>query len=59
MIKHEYTPEIVCPYCGFEESDSWELDGGNGVFECECGNEYKYYRNIEVTYTTMKGRERK
>ena len=23
-IKHKYTKEIVCPYCGYEFSDSWD-----------------------------------
>lgn len=26
-IDHEYTDEVVCPFCGYEESDSWEYKG--------------------------------
>jgi len=24
-IDHEYTNEIVCPWCGYEMSDSWDM----------------------------------
>lgn len=54
-IDHNYTDEIVCPYCGCEFGDSWELSADSGEEECyECGKEFEYYRHIEVTYCTYK-----
>jgi DNA-directed RNA polymerase subunit RPC12/RpoP len=52
-IDHDYTDEIVCPYCGCEFSESYEFDRDSGECECyECGKEFEYYRHIEVTYCT-------
>ena len=55
-IDCEHTSEIVCPYCGHEESDSWEANGGDeGDFEHDCNNCGKRLfcsRHIEVTYST-------
>jgi ATP-dependent Zn protease len=52
-IDHDYTDEIVCPYCGCEFSDSYEFDDDSGTMECyECEKEFEYYRHIEVTYCT-------
>ena len=56
-IDHEYTDEIVCPYCGHEFSDSWESLYGieEAELECwECERPFKAYREVEVTYTTYK-----
>ena len=60
QIDHEYTDEIVCPYCGLEHGDSWEVSPDNndiGLIECEddeCGKSFYATRNIEVTYSTQK-----
>ena len=54
-IEHEYTFEIVCPYCGYEHGDSWEQSGDDGDIDCdECGKEFTYNRDIEVSYSTEK-----
>jgi len=57
-IKHDRTREIVCPYCGWEESGSWEIDPGEedlGVIECGyCWKQFDAIRNVSVTYTTLK-----
>ena len=51
-IDHDYTDEVVCPHCGYEFGDSWEL-GDGGELECdECGKEFEFYRHVEVTYCT-------
>lgn len=52
-----HTDYAKCPYCGFEDYDSWELsrdiDDCDGVTGCpNCGKEYGVMRNIEITYTT-------
>lgn len=45
----------VCPYCGEENEDSWELDERGGDTECgSCGKEYHYERDVSITYTTTK-----
>jgi DNA-directed RNA polymerase subunit RPC12/RpoP len=49
------TDELVCPYCGHQESDSWEVYPDDGVYKCgECEKEYTYSRYVSVTYTTKK-----
>jgi len=49
-----YTQEIVCPWCGQEQSDSWEASDSE-EHECDnCGNRYKHERNVQVDYSTEK-----
>lgn len=46
-----FTDEIVCPYCGYEVSDSWECPDEDDEMYCDnCGKEFSYVRNIEVIY---------
>lgn len=57
-INHEYTKEIVCPYCGYEFSDSWDYNINEediGLVECgECEKEFYASRIITVDYSTKK-----
>lgn len=47
------TWDPVCPYCGYEDPDGWELREPAGEAEClNCGREYSY--TIEHIYTTSK-----
>lgn len=59
-IKHKYTKEIVCPYCGYKFSDSWEINSNEediGLVECgECEKEFYASRIITVDYSTEKAR---
>jgi len=49
----DYTREVICPHCGRECSDSWEML--EGITECsDCGNSYEIERDVEVTYCTRK-----
>lgn len=49
----DYTDEIVCPHCGYEHSDSWEMR--EGEHECsDCCRPFDVTRNVEVTYSTTK-----
>ena len=61
-IDHVHTDEIVCPYCGEEQGDSWEWGTGREEdSESECGycdKTFRWSRNIEVTYTTRKMEEK-
>lgn len=58
-IDHEFTDNAVCPYCGHENLDSWEL-GDRGDDECgedecgKCGKEYTWTRHVTVDYSTKK-----
>lgn len=53
----------VCPYCGYEQSDTWELFGDKGdaficVLSCDkCGEEFEVTQNIDISYTTKKKEE--
>lgn len=53
-IKCEYTDEVVCPHCGYEFNDSWEFQDFEVVDCCECGEEFRMCRHVEVTYCTEK-----
>jgi len=57
-INHEYTSEIVCPWCGYEFGDSWDIgpeDEDIGQIECEeCERAFTANRNISVSYSTQK-----
>jgi len=54
--EHTYTDEIVCPHCGYQFNDSWELaDDGEQEVTCEkCEEDFLLYTNIEITYSTTK-----
>ena len=51
-IDTEFTREVICPYCGYEHQDSWELDD-DFEFQCHrcekliCGERIK-----TIEYTT-------
>ena len=57
QIDTDYTDEMVCPYCGAEIGDSWEIepDKEDGAYECDsCGKTFGWSRIIVVNYTTRK-----
>lgn len=50
----DYTREIICPWCGDEQSDSWEaFDEDDHVCD-NCWNKYSHTRDYDVTYCTTK-----
>lgn len=57
-IDSNYTDEIVCPYCGYEFSDSWEFAENNPLewnedIECrECGLQFNCQCHATITYST-------
>jgi transcription elongation factor Elf1 len=59
-IDTRYTRDLVCPYCGHVETDSWEMaaggvDGDVGTTNCgECDREYEYTINVDITYCISK-----
>lgn len=56
-IKYSMNNEAVCPYCDYEESDSWDIqsDTSDEWVQVECGNCSKTYlmeRTVFVKYST-------
>lgn len=57
-IDCELTDDVVCPYCGYVHSDSWEINFGHGLdgetnVSCDdCGKEFCCTRSITVYYTS-------
>ena len=60
MFDTEHRDNIVCPDCGYEDRDSWEVHFGPGLdgeteHECaDCGQKMKVERCCTITYTTRK-----
>jgi transcription elongation factor Elf1 len=56
-IDHSNTDEVVCPYCGYESSDSSEyyLDSYAKKIHCyECNNDFEAEAEYSVSYNTYK-----
>ena len=59
----ERTDYITCPYCGYKDRDSWEVDFGPGLdgdttVSCDaCGKEFFASRIVDVCYTTKRLKE--
>lgn len=49
-----YTGQITCPYCGYENGDSWESDDDEAEYDCPCcGSVFSYQRNVTVEYCSQ------
>ena len=48
--------EITCPWCGYEDPDSWEFGAEyDEEYECShCGKPFFVEKRVEVTYTSMR-----
>ena len=53
-IDHDYTDFVVCPWCGYEEPDSWEYEDGDETTCNECGGGMKVETHESISYTTAK-----
>lgn len=52
---YRYNREAKCPYCDYEDGDSWDLHGDDGSTYCpSCEKQYMYERHTEITYSTAK-----
>jgi len=48
-----YEEFAICPWCGHEDNDSWELE--DGEYDCpSCSKPYEVYRIVDVHYSTAK-----
>lgn len=51
------TTLVTCPYCGYEDNDSWEIHHNEGDLDCGmCGEKFHFEREVTVTYSTYKKR---
>ena len=51
-LDYHRTNEIVCPYCGNIQSDSWELSQSGDV-ECDaCEKQFYVEIETEIKYTS-------
>lgn len=59
-MEHTYTNNIICPYCGYEDINSWEQGSGVeniGLTECKnCEKPFYATRHITIEYSTEKAR---
>lgn len=48
-----YERNLICPYCGYEDEDSWELSDDDEEHTCgRCGAVISYQREITVEYNS-------
>jgi len=57
-LNHFLTEEIVCPYCGYQHTESYEffddMEGDEDI-ECgDCGEEFRGSRIVTIQYTSRK-----
>lgn len=53
--EQSYMEYITCPWCGYENCDSWEYEDSENEVKCvDCGRLFDLEINHEVTYTTKK-----
>ena len=49
----DYENNIKCPYCEYEDFDSWEADDSSDENKCDgCGLSFSYTRHVEITYSS-------
>jgi len=54
-MEHRNENEIICPYCGWEDQDSWEFTEESGTDTCaSCDKEFNVFREVSVTYSTSR-----
>lgn len=53
-IDHDYTSEIVCPYCGYEFDCSYEYSSDDTIDCHECEKIFSMIKYFNVNYSTKK-----
>jgi len=47
--------ELVCPWCGYSDPDSFEIDPGEGQTDCpDCEKEFTYMIQTSVIYASAR-----
>lgn len=50
-IDCKYTNEVICPFCGYEHSESWDIS--EGVQECDkCAKKFYMTKDMTVEYSS-------
>lgn len=50
----DYKDNIICPYCGYKDINSWEADDDEEKCECGvCGSIFSYQRVVTVEYCSQ------
>ena len=50
----DYERNVICPYCGYEHKDSWEMSDEEDLEECaQCGGVFSYQRIVTVEYSSQ------
>lgn len=50
---HDFTNEVVCPYCE-SEIESFEMDDEDYDYECPyCHSHFSYQREVNITYNSQ------
>lgn len=50
-----YAKYITCPWCGYEDLDSWEVTEDCDGWCDSCDRPIEIEVHVEVTYSTYKG----
>lgn len=54
----DFRDNIVCPYCGYTNTDSWEINfGSNEDTETDCGmcsTTFRVSRHVDISYSSSK-----
>lgn len=54
-MEHKYKINITCPYCEYEDKDSWEFNEDEGEQTCgKCEKDFNVTREVTVTYSTSR-----
>ena len=54
-INHEYTKHVVCPHCGYIDTEITEMFFDNETLRCEnCGKEFGCTAHTETLFVTFK-----
>ena len=53
QVEYSHEDDIICPYCGHAEMDSWEFGDSSGPHECSaCGVTCYVVTDVSVTYSS-------
>jgi DNA-directed RNA polymerase subunit RPC12/RpoP len=55
---HTLEDEVVCPYCGYVHTESYEffddMEGDEDIECIDCGEEFRVSRIVTIQYTSRK-----